>query len=238
MRSYRHRYSLVEFLQVYALALRAVTVLVLNRVRRTLPPASIERLNLAVTEVNGCEVCSYAHTRYALSQGMDNEEIRSLLGGDTSTVPAEEAGAIVFAQHYADRNGRPDREAYTALREKYGDARTAVIVAAIQVMMLGNVMGLPLSALTSRLRGRPYRNSPLCYEAWAVPASVFLLPVAAVYAVVLGPRLPERILFATPPGPGAGTGAGTSIGIRAGTFGNGAGNNRSRTDLGNRGDAH
>ncbi|MFC0273464.1 carboxymuconolactone decarboxylase family protein [Metabacillus herbersteinensis] len=31
---------------------------------------------LAVTEVNGCEFCSYSHTKIALEQGMSQEEIK------------------------------------------------------------------------------------------------------------------------------------------------------------------
>jgi len=70
----------------------------------------IERIMLAVTEVNGCEVCSYAHTKIALEQGMSEEEIGKLLSGDTEDIPAEEAPAIFFAQHYADTRGNPSRD--------------------------------------------------------------------------------------------------------------------------------
>ena len=38
-----------------------------------------ERLMLAVTAVNGCRYCSYAHTRAALKGGLSREEISGLL---------------------------------------------------------------------------------------------------------------------------------------------------------------
>jgi AhpD family alkylhydroperoxidase len=37
---------------------------------------------LAVTEVNGCEMCSYAHTKMALEAGLSNDEIQQMLAGD------------------------------------------------------------------------------------------------------------------------------------------------------------
>ena len=42
---------------------------------RQLSEHFIERIMLAVTEVNGCAVWSYAHTKMALEAGMTNEEI-------------------------------------------------------------------------------------------------------------------------------------------------------------------
>lgn len=49
---------------------------------------------LEVTEVNGCEVCSYAHTKIALEKGLSNKEIQMLLSGNVERVSADEAVAI------------------------------------------------------------------------------------------------------------------------------------------------
>ena len=73
--------------------------------KKELSPEFIERIMLGVTEVNGCEVCSYAHTKMALEQGMAAEEIQQLLAGSTDNIPVEEMPAYLFAQHYADRRG-------------------------------------------------------------------------------------------------------------------------------------
>jgi len=40
-----------------------------------------ERIMLAVTEVNGCELCSYVHTKISLSSGMNSSEIKEILNG-------------------------------------------------------------------------------------------------------------------------------------------------------------
>ena len=49
---------------------------------------------LAVTEVNGCAACSYAHTTFALREGMSNEEISSFLAGADDYIQPEEAKAL------------------------------------------------------------------------------------------------------------------------------------------------
>lgn len=36
-----------------------------------------ERIMLAVTNVNGCPMCSYAHAKYALESGMSDEEVQT-----------------------------------------------------------------------------------------------------------------------------------------------------------------
>ena len=61
----------------------------------------IERIMLAVTEVNGCDICSYAHTKMALESGMSNEEIQNMLDGVVSDVPKQQLLAVMFIQHYS-----------------------------------------------------------------------------------------------------------------------------------------
>ncbi|WP_256205872.1 carboxymuconolactone decarboxylase family protein [Carnobacterium iners] len=39
----------------------------------------MERIMLAVTQVNGCSVCSYTHTKMALEVGMKSEKIKNIL---------------------------------------------------------------------------------------------------------------------------------------------------------------
>lgn len=70
----------------------------MNRTKRRGEISShfIERIMLTVTEVNGCEVCSYTHTRLALEQGMSEKEIKMLLSGITEGIPDYEMTAIFF----------------------------------------------------------------------------------------------------------------------------------------------
>lgn len=99
---YKKIYSLKEFYITLYKGLRTIKYMIKNKKSKQLNPDLTERIMLAVTEVNGCEVCSYSHTKMALEQGMSNEEIQMLLTGNTESIPGEEAIAIFFAQHYAD----------------------------------------------------------------------------------------------------------------------------------------
>ncbi len=76
---------------------------------------------LAVTEVNGCALCSYYHTRVSLENGMSAEEIKRMLGGEFADAPEAELSAILFAQHYADTRGKPSKEAWARILDVYGE---------------------------------------------------------------------------------------------------------------------
>ena len=49
----------------------------------------MERIMLGVTQVNGCLLCSYAHTKMALELGMKEKQIEELLDGELGNVPLE-----------------------------------------------------------------------------------------------------------------------------------------------------
>lgn len=144
----------------------------------------LERLQLAVTEVNGCAVCSYAHTKIALSQGMSNEEIASFLSGDGNFIQTEEAKAIAFAQHYADSRGYPTPESYRAIQKEYGDRNASIVLAAIQIMMAANIYGIPMSAFQSRRKGRPYPGSSLFYELNMQITGLIVIMIALLHGLV------------------------------------------------------
>ncbi|HKM07423.1 MAG TPA: carboxymuconolactone decarboxylase family protein [Sphaerochaeta sp.] len=65
----------------------------------------MERIMLGVTQVNGCPLCSYAHTKMALEMGMQEEQIEELLGGELKNIPQEQLKAVLFGQHYAEMKG-------------------------------------------------------------------------------------------------------------------------------------
>ena len=69
-----------------------------------------ESISLAVTQVNGCKLCSYAHAKNALKAGMTEEEVEFLLSGGFDNAPKEQLEALLFAQHYAETKGNLDPE--------------------------------------------------------------------------------------------------------------------------------
>ena len=135
-----------------------------NQKRELVDPKFLRRLQLAVTEVNGCAACSYQHTKLALREGMSNEEILSFLSGGDTFIKPEEAKAILFAQHFAESRGYPKQYAYASIVEEYGAEQARIILSAVQVMIAGNMYGIPYSAFQSRLKGTPFKGSSLFYE--------------------------------------------------------------------------
>jgi AhpD family alkylhydroperoxidase len=175
-------YTVAEQYAILVKGLRTMPRLVRARKAGLVSAHLSERIMLAVTEVNGCEICSYAHARMALESGMTREEIRMLLAGDTGAIPVDESPAIVFAQHYADSRGKPTRESWQRLVDEYGVAKSLGILAAARMMMIGNALGIAVSALRKRLKGRPVARSSLGYEAAMILSVVVLLPAALVHA--------------------------------------------------------
>jgi AhpD family alkylhydroperoxidase len=106
-----------------------------------LSPAFRERLMLAVTSVEGCRYCSYFHSKLALKGGISQEEIGKLLSGDFEGCPEEEALAVLYAQHWAEANARPDPEAVQKLQEIYGSEKAGAINLMLRVIRLGNLLG-------------------------------------------------------------------------------------------------
>jgi AhpD family alkylhydroperoxidase len=106
-----------------------------------LSPAFQERLMLAVTSVEGCRYCSYLHSRLALKGGISQEEIGRLLSGDFEDCPAGEALAVLYAQHWAESNARPDPEAVQKLQETYGSEKSEAIHLMLRMIRLGNLLG-------------------------------------------------------------------------------------------------
>ena len=107
----------------------------------------IERIMLAVTEVNGCKVCSQAHAKMALESGMTDEEISLLLSNDKNKVPDYQSVAVMFATHYADKSGRPDKESLERLENKYGKRLSKSIIAVCRIIMLGNAFGIAMDTI-------------------------------------------------------------------------------------------
>lgn len=184
--SFKRRYGLRDLYRAYWRVPSAVALLAKNKRQDLVDEQFIERVQLAVTEVSGCAVCSYAHTQMALNMGMSNEEISSFLSGESTFIAPAEAKAIAFGQHFAETGGYPERSAYEAIVAEYGADRAAILLAGMQVMIVGNMIGLPMSALQARRKGRPYRDSSLWYELGMIVLGTMLLPIGVLHGVLRG----------------------------------------------------
>ncbi len=181
---YKRRTTPESLYRALLYSTRAAAALMGNRRRKVLSSQFIERIMLAVTEVNGCPACSYAHARIALREGLSPDEIVGFLSGDSGFTAEHEAYGILFAQHYAETGGYPDRAAYERLTGAYGERGARVILSAAQIMTAGNMVGIPFSALASRLQGKPYRESSLGYEL-GMQLLAFLMMIPAMLHTLL-----------------------------------------------------
>ena len=179
---YKRKFSFLELYRSYIYVPRAILKLRSNKKSNLIDSHFIERLQLAVTEVNGCAACSYAHTTMALREGMSNEEISSFLGGNDAFIKPEEAKAIMFAQHFADSRGYPQKDTYEAIIKEYGPQKARIILSAVQMMIAGNMFGIPFSAFLSRRKGKPFKESTLSYELGMLIGGILVLPIAVVHA--------------------------------------------------------
>lgn len=124
-----------------------------------------EKLMLAVTAVNGCQYCSWYHTRAALRHGVEHREIERIMDMDPgATFYGYESVGILYAQHYAESNRNPDREATERLYETYGRVSADDILSYLRLIYFGNLMGNTFSAFLSRLKGNRAQGSNFLSE--------------------------------------------------------------------------
>jgi len=176
-------FSIWEFFRIMTLAFRSIPLLLRAKKAGKMNKAFLERIMLAVTEVNGCAMCSYYHTHVALEAGFSAEEIRALLGGSFADVPQEQLSGVLFAQHYADERGKPSRASWEKIVAEYGETGAYGILAVTRMIMLGNAVGIPSGSFLLRFRGRPDPRSNLLYELLMLFALVVFLPFAALIAL-------------------------------------------------------
>jgi AhpD family alkylhydroperoxidase len=177
-------YILKEAYWIFFHGIRTIKYMLQARKKGALTLPKIERVMLAVTEVNGCGVCSYAHTRVALEAGMSGEEIAKLLSGEFEDVPKEELAGVIFAQHYADSRGNPSRESWERVVEEYGASMAMGILGAIRGIMIGNVYGIAWSSFFNRFKGKADPRSNLAYEAKIMTGGTLIIPLALFHALI------------------------------------------------------
>jgi AhpD family alkylhydroperoxidase len=100
-----------------------------------------ERLMVAVTAVNGCRYCQFAHARIALRAGIPEEELRQLLNGELVNSPPDEVPALLFAQHWAESGGNPDPSVRQSMAQTYGTEEMDAIELTLRTIQIGNLLG-------------------------------------------------------------------------------------------------
>lgn len=182
----RKLYSVGESYTIVYNAFRTMKYLREAKQKNEMSSEFTERIMLAVTEVNGCAMCSYAHAKMALEAGMSNEEIEQMLSGDTGATPKDELLAILFAQHYADTRGNPSKESWERIVKTYGQAKAYAILASIRMIMLGNTYGIVLGSFKNRFKGNPDKRSNLFYELIMFITLILYIPIGLIHSFLAG----------------------------------------------------
>lgn len=100
-----------------------------------------ERLFIAVTQVNECRACTWAHTRIALREGLSGDEVRALFHAELERTPEEERDAILYAQHWADSGGCPEQGLRNSTEARLGAARLRDVELALRFIRFWNYFG-------------------------------------------------------------------------------------------------
>ena len=180
----RKLYSVRESYRIYFKGLRTIKYMTRAKKSKDLSPEFTERIMMAVTEVNGCAICSYAHTKMALEIGMSNEEIQNILSGVMDDIPPDETAGVMFAQHYADSRGEPSKEAWKYVVKIYGLSKAKGILGAIRMIMVGNIYGISWSSFFNRFRGKPDKRSNLLYEISIIVTCILFTPIVIIHSLV------------------------------------------------------
>nr|MDO8112011.1 carboxymuconolactone decarboxylase family protein [Candidatus Sigynarchaeota archaeon] len=136
----------------------------MTKMSTSISPGFAERIMLAVTGVNGCRYCSWIHTRLALEAGCSDREIAAILGSQFDGAERDELVALAFAQHYAETQGKPEKQAIQRLVHAYGVQKSKAILQCIYGITVGNYMGNTLDAFRSRLKKIPPEHGSLWVE--------------------------------------------------------------------------
>jgi AhpD family alkylhydroperoxidase len=117
----------------------------------TVSHAFRERIMMVITTVNQCAACSYVHSRAALLSGVTEEDLEIILSGSVENIDEHETHALLFAQHWAENDGRADVEMRRELVEHYGERTADCIEVVAHAIRMGNLTGNSIEHWRRRL---------------------------------------------------------------------------------------
>ncbi len=136
---------------------------------------------LAVAEANACRLCTLAHRRWALAEGVTDEELAAIEGHDPDRFDRRTWAAIAWAQARTQADAGPvPAELEAELARHYDERERADIELVTQAMGVANRSANTFDALLERLRGRPVAGSRVGDEiAVGGVVALSIAPVAA-----------------------------------------------------------
>ncbi len=153
-----------------------------------------ERIMLAVTQVNQCAMCSWMHTNIALGAGMKDEEIKTILQGDYSSIPNEELTSILYAQDYASRREKTNPDFVKKVITQYGKTKARAIDNVIASITMTNSMGIQMALFKDTLTFKHQKGSNVLREFFVPLVTMIIFPILFLLAWLIVPvyvRLPS-----------------------------------------------
>jgi AhpD family alkylhydroperoxidase len=149
--------------------------------------AFIEKIMTVTTAVNGCVYCAWFHAKQAVAAGISAAEIQNMLLLQFQADATEfELTGLLYAQHFAETNRRPDPAMTHNLFAVYGAETAQHIILFIRMIFLGNLYGNTWDAVLSRFKGAPAKNSSVLFE-----LAFFLLNAPVMFPTMLLMRRDE-----------------------------------------------
>ncbi len=176
----KRKFGLFEQLPIIFRAARSFLYLRLFKKKNGMNFKLKERIMLAVTEVNGCQMCSLVHTKLALKAGLTMDDIQELLAGELEGVPKEESLAVLFSKDYAFNKETIDPAFYQKLVEFYGVRKARAILGVTEMITMTNGMGLNLGFLKRTLSFKHVKGSNVLNEVLVPLATMVLFPLSLI----------------------------------------------------------
>ena len=127
---------------------------------------------------------------------MSEEEITSHLAGEVGDIDNDESVALIFAQHYAESQAKPrpricDKD-YLILMEM---RKPMILLASFKLLWMGNIHGISIDLLQSRLKGKSDPDSSFWTEFSTVFGIILFVPCLGIKKMFgfLKPRQIDKI---------------------------------------------
>jgi len=146
----------------------------------------MEKIMSVVTAVNGCVYCTWFHAKQAASAGLSDDEIKNMMKLQfESDATDHELIGLLYAQHYAETDRKPEHEMRAQLESFYGARTAGHIELLIRMIYFGNLYGNTFDAFLARLRGSKVQGGNFIFEliffVLNLPFMVPLLPFVKRY---------------------------------------------------------
>ena len=177
-------YKIKEQIKNIYLASKSFVLLKKSKKYKLMNKKLKERIMLSVTEVNGCTLCSFVHTKVALGAGMSKENIKAILDGNHNNIPVGDAVAVMFSQEFAYSKEQPSDESINRLIQEYGIQKAELVLAVCNVITMTNGMGISMAMFGDRLRFRREKRSNIMVEIMNPLLTMILFPPLVIYNMV------------------------------------------------------